>query len=77
VEETNNHAERVLRTGVLWRKNSFGCDGESGCRFVERILTMVQTLQVQKRSVLTFLEESVAAHRLEVAGTALITPKQS
>ena len=25
VEPTNNHAERILRLGVLWRKNAFGC----------------------------------------------------
>ena len=54
VEPTNNHAERVLRMGVLWRKNAFGCHSESGCRFVERILTVVQTLRLQKRSVLNF-----------------------
>lgn len=74
VEPTNNHAERVLRLGVLWRKNAFGCDSESGCRFVERILTVVQTLRLRKRSVLRFLEESVAARRAGVAGPALIVP---
>jgi hypothetical protein len=25
IEPTNNHAERLLRRGVLWRKNAFGC----------------------------------------------------
>ena len=62
-EPTNNHAEWILRMGVLWRKNAFGCHGESGCRFVERILTVVQTLRLQKRSVLDFLEGSVIADR--------------
>src|SRR5262249_24981500 len=42
VEPTNNHAERILRGGVLWRKNAFGCHSESGCRFTERMLTVVQ-----------------------------------
>jgi transposase len=76
VEPTNNHAERVLRMGVLWRKNAFGCHSESGCRFVERMLTVVQTLRLQKRSVLSFLEESVIAHRLGVPAPALLVPKQ-
>ena len=75
VEPTNNHAERLLRAGVLWRKNSFGCQSESGCRFVERILTVVQTLRLQKRSVLDFLVESVIAHRAGTFAPALIVPK--
>jgi transposase len=75
VEPTNNHAERILRLGVLWRKNAFGCHSESGCRFVERILTVVQTLRLQKRSVLDFLEESVIAHRSGTPSPALVMPK--
>jgi transposase len=63
VEPTNNHIERMLRPGVLWRKNAFGCHSEAGCRFVERILTVVQTLRLQKRPVLQFLFQSLLAHR--------------
>jgi len=63
VEPTNNHAERVLRSGVLWRKISFGCHSTAGCRFVERILTVVQTLRLQQRNVLHFLIEAVHNHR--------------
>ena len=75
VEPTNNHAERILRMGVLWRKNAFGCHSESGCRFVERILTVVQTLRLQKRPVLDFLEESIIAHRSGTPPPALVMPK--
>lgn len=63
VEPTNNHIERLLRSGVLWRKNAFGCHSEAGCRFVERILTVVQTCRLQKRPVLAFLYQSLCAHR--------------
>ena len=63
VEPTNNHMERLLRPGVLWRKNAFGCHSEAGCRYVERLLTVVQTLRLQKRPVLKFLYESLSAHR--------------
>jgi transposase len=55
VEPTNNHAERLLRGAVLWRKGSFGSSSEGGCRFVERMLTVVQTLRLQGRPVLTYL----------------------
>jgi transposase len=63
VEPTNNHAERVVRKAVLWRKKSFGSVSDDGCRFVERILTVVQTLRLQRRQVWRFLQQSIAAHR--------------
>jgi transposase len=63
VEPTNNHAERVVHGGVLWRKNAFGSQSEGGCRFAERMLTVVQTLRLQHRSVLAYLEQAITAHR--------------
>lgn len=63
VEPTNNFMERLLRRAVLWRKRSFGCWSEAGCRFVERILTVVQTCRLQGRSVLSFLHDALCAHR--------------
>jgi transposase len=72
VEPTNNHAERVLRRGVLWRKNAFGCQSDQGCRFVERILTVVQTLRLQQRNVLNFLYDALCAHRAGQEGPKLV-----
>jgi transposase len=72
VEPTNNHAERVLRKAVLWRKNAFGCTSDRGCRFVERLLTVVQTLRLQRRPVLDFLYQSLLAHRIQQPQPALI-----
>ena len=74
VDPTNNHAERVLRLGVPWWKNAFGCHKKSRCRFVERFLTVVQTLRMQERSVLNFLETSVIAHRSGTPAAALLMP---
>ena len=71
VEPTNNHAERVQRRAVLWRRKSFGCASGAGCRFVERILTVVGTLRRQGRNALEFLSGSIAAHRLGAAGPRL------
>jgi len=62
-EPTNNRAERALRPAVLWRKRSFGCHSEAGCRFVERLLTVVQTLRLQGRDVLDYLQAALTAHR--------------
>jgi transposase len=63
VEPTNNFLERLLRRAVLWRKRSFGCVSDTGCRFVERILTVVQTRRLQGRSVLAYLHDALRAHR--------------
>ncbi len=75
VEPTNNHAERILRSGVLWRKISFGCHSASGCRFVERVLTVTQTLRLQKRHVLDYLQQALTAHRHNLSAPQLITVK--
>ena len=72
VEPTNNHVERVQRRAVLWRRRSFGCHSAAGCRFVERILTVVQTLHLQGRSVLQFLHEAIDAHRSGLKGPTLV-----
>ena len=63
VAPTNNLIERLLRRAVLWRKRSFGCASEAGCRFVERILTVVQTRRLQGQSVLDYLHDALCAHR--------------
>jgi transposase len=63
VEPTNNVIERLLRRAVLWRKRSFGCVSEAGCRFVERILTVVQTRRLQDQNVLDYLHAALRAHR--------------
>ena len=63
VEPTNNAAERALRPAVLWRRRSFGCHSADGCRFVERMLTVVQTLRLQQREVIDYLTQAISAHR--------------
>jgi transposase len=57
VEPTNNLAERQVRPGVLWRKNSFGTQSEAGSHFAERIMSVVATLKQQHRNVLDYLTE--------------------
>ena len=72
VEPTNNHAERVLRPGVMWRKTSFGSHSDGGCRYAERILTAVQTLRLQGRRVVDCLAAALDAHRRGAAAPTLI-----
>jgi transposase len=63
VEPTNNHAERMARAPVLWRKVSFGNNSHSGCRFAASILTVVQTLRLQQKPVLEYLTQAIIAAR--------------
>ena len=73
VEPTNNHAERMVRPAVLWRKRSFGNHSTEGCRFAERILTTVQTLRLQKHPVLDYLRSALTAYRAGSPAPALLT----
>ena len=61
VEPTNNDAERALRHGVLWRHTSFGTHSAEGSRFVERLLTVRDTLRQQQRNVLDYLRMACQA----------------
>jgi transposase len=64
VEPTNNFMERLVRLAVLWRRRSFGCNSESGCRFVERILTVIQTCRLNDKNPLEYLAQAVRASRI-------------
>ena len=55
VEPTNNKAERSVRHGVIWRRTSFGTQSDTGSVFVERMLTTVATLRLQRRHVLDYV----------------------
>jgi transposase len=61
VEPTNNYAERILRKAVLWRKGSFGTQSPGGSRFVERILTVVESCKLQARCAFQFLLDTLRA----------------
>jgi len=61
VEPTNKAAEPALRQAVIWRTLSFGTQSAAGSRFVERLLTVVPTCRRQKRNVLSWRVDAVAA----------------
>jgi hypothetical protein len=63
LEPTSNAAERAIRKAVLWRKGSFGSGSAAGSRFVERMLTVCESLRAQGRSILDFLVKCVRASR--------------
>jgi transposase len=62
VEPTNNHAERALRSAVIYRKLSLGSQSERGERRIERLLSAHTTCRLQRRSLFAYLSELFAAH---------------
>jgi transposase len=62
VEPTNNASERALRRVVIWRKLSFGTQSARGSRFVETMLTVVETCRQQSRDVFAYVTAAVQAH---------------
>jgi transposase len=63
VAPTNNAAERALRPAVVWRKLYFGTRSAEGEIAIARLLTIVQTCQLQQLSVLAYLTAAITAHR--------------
>ena len=77
VEPTNNEAERALRHGVLWRHTSFGTHSADGSRFVERLLTVRDTLRQQHRNVLAYLHSACDAAVRRQPAPSLLPPISS
>jgi transposase len=61
VEPTNNVSERALRPAVIWRKLSFGTQSARGSRFVEAILTVVETCHRQSRNSFEYITATIQA----------------
>ena len=72
VEPTNNVSERALRHPVIWRKLSFGTQSAAGSRFVETMLTIVETCRQQSRSALEFLTTAIEAHHQNQPAPSLL-----
>jgi transposase len=69
---TNNAAERALRHAVIMRKVQLGTQSEQGNRWVERILSIRETLRLQDRPVLDYLiRAATAAHHGQPAPSVL------
>jgi len=62
VEPTNNGSERALRHAVIWRKLSFGTQSDHGSRFVETMLTVIETSRQQGRNTFAFVADAVHSH---------------
>jgi transposase len=72
VEPTNNAGERSLRHAVIWRKLSFGTQSASGSRFVETMLTVIESCRQQRRHAFTFITAAVEAHLAHQSAPSLL-----
>jgi transposase len=72
VEPTNNASERSLRHAVIWRKLSFGTQSAGGSRFVETMLTVIETCRQQDRNVFEHVTAAVEAHFAGQPGPSLL-----
>src|SRR3989442_10675566 len=61
VQPTNNDAERALRHAVIWRKLSFGTQSAAGSRFVETMLTVIETCRQQNQNAFAYVTQAVTA----------------
>jgi len=73
VEPTNNASERALRPAVIWRKLSFGTKSAQGSRFVETILTVVETCHRQSRNSFEYLTAAIQAHHAGQPAPSLLS----
>jgi transposase len=73
IEPTNNATERAWRHAVIWRKLSFGTQSAAGSRFVETLLTTIETCRQQQRNVFEFVTQAVEAHILRRTPPSLLT----
>ncbi len=62
VDPTNNLAEQAIRFVVIDRRITQGTRSEKGCRWCERIWTVIATCAEQGRAVFQFLLDSVQAY---------------
>ena len=73
IEPTNNAAERSLRHAVIWRKLSFGTQSAGGSRFVETMLTVIETCRQQRHNVFGFVTAAVEAHLARQPAPSLLS----
>ena len=62
VQPTNNHAERALRSAVIYRKLSLGSQSAAGERRVARLLSAHTTCRLQQRPLHAYLTDAITAH---------------
>jgi len=63
VPSDNNHCERMIRPNVIFRKISFQNMSSKGAHAHEVLMSLLQTLRLQKRSLAVFFKSAYLKHR--------------
>ena len=59
----NNHAERMIRPNVIFRKISFENMSDKGARAHEVLMSLLQTLRLRKENAIEFFQKAYLSHR--------------
>ncbi len=62
IKPTNNHAERALRSAVIYRKLSLGSQSQGGEQRTARLLSAHTTCRLQHRSLFAYLADALHTH---------------
>jgi len=62
VQPTNNHAERSLRSAVIYRKLCLGSQSQDGEQRTAQLLSAHTTCRLQQRSLFAYLTDTITAH---------------
>ena len=73
----NNAAERAIRHGVIWHKQSHGPQSETGARYLANIWSIVETCRQQGRRTLEFLTDCLRGTSVGGDLPSLVTPMVS
>ena len=63
IESNNNHAERMIRPNVIFRKISFQNMSIKGAEAHEVLMSLLQTLKLQNQDPIEFFKEAYLKHR--------------
>lgn len=59
IEPTNNHAERCLRSLVIWRKKYFTTHSDYGSEYVARTASLLRTSQLRQINAFHYLSHAI------------------
>ena len=77
VEPTNNAAERAIRHGVIWHKQSHGPQSETGARYLANTWSIVETCRQHGRRTWEFLTDCLRGTSVGGELPSLVTPMVS
>jgi len=63
IPKDNNHAERMIRPNVIFRKISFQNMSKNGAEAHETLMSLLQTLRLQNKNPIPFFKKAYLRHR--------------